>query len=399
MGLLTIALNNLRRQKGRTFFLLLSLVLSVSTVVGLYLLTTSMRTEIGDKFDQIGANILILPAENRQSFSYGGVSLPGAVVKENLVPETMAEQVRTIKNRESIAVVAPKLLGVLNSERGRVLGIGVRFPAELRLKKWWQIRISPAGQPVQYAPKFPVIELQADEVLLGAAVAERWQLDVGQTLQVKGQTLRIKGVIEPTGGEEDRALWLDLATMQKLTGKEKKVTFLELAALCNTCPIDDIVRQLTEKLPGTRVMAVKAAVEARKAIVERFALFALALAGLILFLGAVMVLLTMSGAVKERTREIGILRAIGYRRSHIITIICTEAAVLGLAAGVAGFGSGTLLASLGAPLVAGMEVPVPWDPLVAVISMGGALLLGLLAAFWPAWQGSRLDPVTALRYL
>lgn len=399
MGILTIALNNLRRQRGRTFFLLFSLLLSVTIAVGLYLLTTSMQKEIGDKFDQIGANILVLPAGNRQSVSYAGVSLPGAAVKEALLPEELAARALTIKNRESIAVVAPKLLGILSGDQGKVLGIGIRFPAELRLKKWWQVRITPADQPVQYAPKFPVLELQPDQVLLGAAVAERWQLDVGQVMKLNGRELQIKGIIQATGGEEDRAVWLDLATMQELTGKGKQFNFLELAALCNTCPIDEIVAQLTEKLPGTQVLAIKAAVEARKAVVDRFAAFALGLAGLVLFLGMVMVLLTMSGAVKERTREIGILRATGYRRSHIITIICSEAALLGVLAGIGGFMAGTVLASLGAPLVAGMEVPVPWDPLVALVSIAGSLLLGILAALWPAWRGSNLDPVTALRYL
>ncbi|HHY94884.1 MAG TPA: ABC transporter permease, partial [Firmicutes bacterium] len=209
MGSSEIAWGNLWRHKGRTVFLLLLVIFSVTTVISMVTVTRAMRAEIGNAFDQTGANILILPQQTRR-FGYAGVALPSTSVSQSYLPERNTDLVRTIENRESIAVVAPKLLAVLESAQGPVLAVGVRFPAELRLKKWWRVRVLPPGPETRYAPVFPPLPVGASEVLLGAQVAQRWQKDVGDTVQLDGQSFRVAGVLDPLGSDEDRAVWVDL---------------------------------------------------------------------------------------------------------------------------------------------------------------------------------------------
>jgi putative ABC transport system permease protein len=107
----------------------------------------------------------------------------------------------------------------------------------------------------------------------------------------------------------------------------------------------------------------------------------------------------MAMSVFERTREIGILRALGWRQWQVLVLILFEAAALGLAGGllgiVVGWGALHLLASL--PQTANIvsaTVPLP----VLAQALGIAILSGLLAGALPAWRGARLSPVEALRH-
>jgi len=111
------------------------------------------------------------------------------------------------------------------------------------------------------------------------------------------------------------------------------------------------------------------------------------------------VFVTMMGSVNERTREIGIFSAIGFRRSHIMKIILLEAAAVSLIAGVIGYlvGIGTTRV-----LLAFLTDQMPHfslDPIVAVGAVFLAVVIGLLASLYPAMAASRMDPSEALRTL
>lgn len=389
MRLVDVIVANLRRRAGKAVFLFLIVVFGVSAVTAMVEVSRAMRAEIGDTFDQIGANIVILPGEARR-FGYGGVALPappagmpGAVPGTSdtdlaatvYLPESVTATVLTIKNDENIAIVAPKLLAAVEGPDGAALAVGVRFPAELRLRQWWGIGASAAPAP--------------EQVLLGADLAARWGMAAGWTLTLEGHPFTVAGVLPRLGSEEDRAVWMDLGTLQGLTGAAGQVSFIELAALCNTCPIDEIVHQLTEVLPGARITAIKTAVEARQAVVDRFAVFTQALSLTILALVAVAVGLMTLGSVRERTREIGILRALGCRRRHILAMVYLESGLVGLA----GAALGSFAGGLGAAGWPGL------GPSFVLGATGLAVLVVLAAATLPAWQASRIDPVRALRMI
>jgi len=137
----------------------------------------------------------------------------------------------------------------------------------------------------------------------------------------------------------------------------------------------------------------------RMETVEQLSRFSLLLSGVVLFIGGLVVLTTMMGAVSERRQEIGLFRAIGFRGAHIVRIILTEAALLSVVGGLLGWLVGMAAAVLLAPGIARADIAVSWDPWLAVGAVGLALIVGLLASLYPAVRAARLDPTTALRSL
>ncbi|MGI5836332.1 MAG: ABC transporter permease [Chloroflexota bacterium] len=382
MRLSTIAINNLARRRGRAALVVIGLAVGVATVVSMLAVTAALRADTEQKIDQYGANILVLPRTDDLALSYGGVAVGASSAVHELTDADVAG-IRSIKNAENISTVAPKLLSAVELEGARALLVGVDFPQELRLKRWWSLR----GQE----PSAP------DQIILGHEAAGRLEASPRSRLNILGQQFTVAAVLDPVGNQEDGLIYADLATVQELLGKPGRVSLIEVSALCSTCPIEEIVAQIGEKLPQARVTALAQVMKSREQTVEQLANFSLAISGVVLLVGGLVVLTTMMSNVNERTREIGIFRAVGFRRSHVVRLILAEAVALSMLSGLLGWAVGTWGSSLVATQVARLEVPVSWDPLLAATSIALALLVGTLGSLYPVLRASSLDPAEALR--
>jgi putative ABC transport system permease protein len=154
----------------------------------------------------------------------------------------------------------------------------------------------------------------------------------------------------------------------------------EVAALCQDCPIEEMVKQISDALPGAKVMAIQQVVKGR--------------------METLVVLVTMMGSVRERTDEIGIFRAIGFRKRHVMIIVFLEAAIVSGLAGILGYlmGWGVTKAAVRF-FIEGHSGIVPFNLELATGAFMLALLIGLVSSAYPAVIASRLDPTDALRAL
>lgn len=385
MRLAHISYENVRRRKTRSLLLILSIIIGVASSVFLFTTTKSMERDVADKLDQFGSNILILP-ETGETLSFGGITVGTSQSKE--LDMAMIPEMKTIENKETLATISPKLLAEADIQGKKTLLVGVDFTQELRLKKWWNINGLEKGQ-------LPA----ANEILLGSDVARILNLGPQQRVQVKGQDFIVRGIIQPTGSiENDQAIFMDLTILQKVEDKPTAISLIEAAAFCYTCPIEEVTRQLSEKLPDVKVTALQATLQSRDDTVQRFSLFAIVISVILLITSGFVVAMSMISSVKERTRDIGVLRAIGFRKQHIIQMLFLEVSFVSLIGGVIGFALGMGLAMKFGPLLAHMTVQVPWQPMLALYSVGAALIVSLLASIYPAWSATKLDPVEALRY-
>ncbi len=386
MKLHTISINNLKRRKAKMAFLTIGLMVGIATIVTLVTLTHSMSSDIERKMDEFGANILITPQSNGLAMNYGGISLGGVTFDQREIQESELAKIKTIKNSRNVSAVSPKVLGGVKVGSHDVLLVGVHFDSELKMKQWWKV----FGD----APKTD------NELLLGSDASKVLNVSTGDTLQIKGEMFTVAGILDQTGSQDDSLVFASLQKAQKLLGKEGKISLAEVAALCSGCPIGDMVTQIAEILPEAKVTAIQQVVEGRLKALDQFKRFSYAMAGVVVFIGSLIVFVTMMGSVNERTTEIGVFRAIGFRKSHIMRIILFEAALVSLLAGFLGYAAGMGGAKLALPFMAeSKNAHLVWDTTVAFGSIGLALTLGILASLYPALHASKMDPTEALRAL
>jgi putative ABC transport system permease protein len=386
MKLHNISINNLKRRKAKMAFLTIGLMVGIATIVTLVTLTRSMSSDIERKMDEFGANILVTPQSNGLSMNYGGISLGGVTFDQREIREEDLAKIKTITNHKNISAISPKVLGGIKINDHDVLLVGVNFESELKMKQWWKV--------FGNEPK------SEHDILLGSDASKVLNVSPGDSLNIKGETFKVAGVLDQTGSQDDALVFASLPKAQKLLGKEGKISMAEVAALCSGCPIGDMVNQIAEKIPDAKVSAIQQVVEGRLKALDQFKRFSYAMAGVVVFIGSLIVFVTMMGSVNERTTEIGVFRAIGFRKSHIMRIILLEAALVSLLAGFLGYAVGMGGAKLALPFMAeSKNAHLIWDTTVAFGSIGLALTLGLLASLYPALHASKMDPTEALRAL
>jgi putative ABC transport system permease protein len=386
MRLKDISINNLRRRKGKVFFLIVGLTIGITTVVTLISVTRMMNEDISRKLDEFGANILIIPRSDDLSLSYGGMSIGGVSIDAQTIKDSDVPKIRQIQDRENVSIVSPKLIGVVETEGKKIPLMGVRFEEELRLKKWWKIH---GAEPKT-----------REDVLLGNEVAVRLFKSTGDTLSINGKVVRIAGVLDETGSQDDFLILGDLALVQEVIRKPGVLSLIEVSAFCNTCPIEEIVRQISEKLPHAKVTAIKQTLQTKMEALDHFKKFSVGISVIVLLIGSLIVFTNMMASVNERKREIGIFRAIGFRKLHVVRIIFLEALIVGLIAGILGYALGLGVSHIMGPIITGVKSRSLFiDPLLALGAIFLSSLIGILSSAYPAIHASKMDPTTALRSL
>jgi putative ABC transport system permease protein len=146
--------------------------------------------------------------------------------------------------------------------------------------------------------------------------------------------------------------------------------------------VQDIARQIAAAMPGARVTTMQEAVKSRQHAVDQFRSFSFAIVGVVIAIEALVVFVTMMGSVAERTHEIGVFRAIGFRRVHITRLILIEAVIASVLAGVLGY-----------------LAEVTWAPFLGPAALALAVVIGGLASLYPALRAGKMDPTEALRAL
>lgn len=422
MRISSIAWANLKRRKGKALFLIVGISIGIATVVALLTLSRLIKDEIGTQLDQFGANIIIVPQSNSMSLDYGGIAVSGVSLDAKQLKDEDARRVFDIPYHNRISVVAPKILGVSSIEQEQFLLAGVNFDPELKLKRWWRL----VGQKperdgdllVGYdaAKRLSLIEETADgqshsvsvmpmaDITSGGGVhanhiQEKAFRIVRDQVQIGGNEFRVAGVLTPTGGSEDQMIFGSLSRFQTLLGKPDQLSMIEVSALCIGCPVEDIVKQIRTQLPNAKVSALQQSVRARAETVDRLTRFATAVSAVVLLIGGLMVFTTMMGSVVERTKEIGVLRAIGLRKKQIIKELMIEVAAISTVGGLVGWIAGMLISWVILPYFSQSGLKLEFDPMIALGSIGVAILIGAGSSIYPAIRASRLDPSEAVRYV
>jgi len=253
-------------------------------------------------------------------------------------------------------------------------------------------------------------EDEGNVVVLGATVARKHGAVAGDTVEIRGEPFDVVGTLQPTLASPDITGLIPLTTAQVIYLGDLPLLVAESLEAHEV--VSQIVVYPTE---GSDFAAVASAIEASVensatmtgaefnesvgATTGIFTAVIIGVATVSLFVGGLSVINTMAMSVAERTREIGIKRAIGGSRGRIIRELVAEAGVIGLIGGLVGLGLGATVVVVANELGrASGTVLFDLTPATAAFAVGFSTILGMLAGIVPAWSAARLDPVSALRY-
>jgi ABC-type antimicrobial peptide transport system permease subunit len=256
----------------------------------------------------------------------------------------------------------------------------------------------PRGQGVR---EFRIVEggpLTANrQIIVGRVAADNLNKQVGQTLRVLDVPFRIVGIYETGVPFEDGGGVVSLHDAQALFGQPHKVSFLGIQ-LENPDHAEAVRREIEARFPEVSVsQASDFADDVTDIQFMRSSTWAIAL--LTLLVGGAGMMNTMVMSVFERTREIGVLRALGWGKRRVLWMIMRESLILGLLGGAAGLVIGVVVSEMlnAVPFMAGF-VQARFSLGLFAQALSTALVLGAIGGAYPAWRAARMRPVEALRY-
>lgn len=235
------------------------------------------------------------------------------------------------------------------------------------------------------------------EIIIGKIAAKNLKKKVGDTLALSGSVYRIVGLYETGTSYEDAGGVIALAEAQRLFKKPNQVS-LYFVKLKDPVQADAVKQAIEARWSQVSVSRSTEFINKTNDM-QSFRAMANALSFLSIFVGGIGIMNAMLMSVYERTREIGTLRALGWRRRRVVEMILREAIALGFAGGVTGILCGMGLAALLAqePTMGAYLKPAYTLP-VFVQAIAVALVLGSVGALYPAWRAANLSPIEALRY-
>ncbi|MFZ4482660.1 MAG: ABC transporter permease [Chthoniobacterales bacterium] len=236
-------------------------------------------------------------------------------------------------------------------------------------------------------------------VVLGQLAAEMLGKKPGDKIQIETGEFEVVGIVDGQSVVENGAINMALPRFQEVSGYQNRVNFINVRVPpgADEAQIADLCRRIEQAFPGLRAVKAGDVVGTSQGFQMAQAM-SWSTSLLALIVGVLGVMNTMLMSVFERKHEIGVLLALGWKRSRIMVLILCESAALGLLGGVIGVALGALtLAALElTPMVRGfLEPDLGWPLAFRAILI--ALAVGVVSGFYPAWRSSRLSPSIALQ--
>jgi putative ABC transport system permease protein len=412
-----MALRALRSNKLRAALTMLGIIIGVSAVITLVSVGRGVENYIGAAFGSIGTDLLfVLPGSPEETSS----GPPSQVMQGNVVigPALSMKDVEALQDLRRVpdaAIIAPEVRTVASVARSsnvvQPFVSGVE-PAYAAARSWntTEGRFIADGD----------MTARARVAVIGQSIVKELFEDdsspIDQIIKVNQQPYKVIGVLEgkggSLGGDLDNQVFVPLTTAHSELYPLRNRAGDPVVSYMYVLPREgadrkDVTDQMTEVLRAEHnisyrddddfsVYSQADFLAAFGAIISAVTLFLSAIAAISLIVGGIGIMNIMLVTVTERTREIGLRKAIGAKRRDILVQFLIEAMTLSLLGGVVG-----ILIGAGGAIGIGNLVE-NFDPVVApgavIMAVGFSLAVGLFFGLYPAWRASRLNPIEALRY-
>jgi len=369
MNFFSIALRGLRRRPVRTTLTLAGIALGIGAVVALVGIAQGFEKGWDSGMEARGTDIVV----NNMSTS--------------LVPTPFPATARDrIAGLPQIAATSSLLVQPMGVENAAMILVSGR---EWGGYEWQNLKVVSGRLPHDAAEQ---------AVVLGRTAAEMLDKKVGDPIQIETQELKVVGIVDGGALVENGSIILSLPLLQAITGNEGRINILDVRTKpgATEAQAKELIQEISRLIPEAKAMAAGG----HMAHSQGFRFIKAMSWGtsiLAILVGVFGVMNTMLMTVFERTQEICILLALGWKRGRIVALILWESALLGLMGGIVGvlFGIAGVKAVAALPAIRGLVEPDLSFRLLAV-SVAISVLVGVLSGLYPAWRSSRLNPGAAL---
>ena len=387
------ATNSLREQRFRLALNVLGILIGCAAVTGLISITQGLSVEVGSQLDLFGPNnIMVIPYEIRAGQGLYGQGMTW-------------KDVQIIERVPHVKYVAPIISNrqAIYTYRGQVYRSGVFGvdPIYFQIFKAYEIEDGRAltsadsgAAVIGYRVSQP---RDRDEPIYEAG--DRIKLKFNVKGEERELTFRIVGVMKEVGGsfgsEDDNSIMISFREAQQIFETGSKVDYVALSvddARYLKTVIEDIKEKFSENI---MIMDYEMVQQQVSQILGTLEAVLGGIAAISLLVAGVGIINTMTISVMERTREIGVLKAIGGKNIDVMSLFITEATLTGILGGIIGIAFGFVL---GKAVGGYVGLPVSTSPILGVMVVGFAIVTSVLAGLYPAWRAANLNPVDALHY-
>ena len=398
---LLTALDSLRSNKLRAALTMLGVIIGVAAVIALLSIGNGVTASINDEINAIGTNLILISTNPDNSDGYPTLTLSDV--------EALSDPSRVPVVAEVAASVGAGFVVTAggNSTRPSINGVTANYFRVNNLEE-----VAGGGLLTEND-----VETRARVAVIGDGVAEDLFPDsyaVGQSIKINGASYEVVGVLAASGSafsDTDNSIFMPISTAQArlVTGRtrqgEKPVQSIvaqATSAEANEAALEQITAVLREEHgiayasdDDFQLFSQSDLLDTAGQITGTLTAFLGAIAGISLLVGGIGIMNIMLVSVTERTREIGIRKAVGALRRDILTQFLLESVVLSLIGGIAGIILGWAIATVAGRAI---DLAAPLDVATVLLATGFATAVGLVFGIYPAWRAAGLRPIEALRY-
>ena len=414
------SLNSLMHRKLRSWLTILGIIIGVAAVVSIISIGSGTQQIITSQLGGLGADIITISTGFNRAFFVGG---PGGEFRQSQFTTSSETQNLTVKDFQVIkSVTGVKAVNGIVSGRADVTYLSQTTSVSVQgvdPLAWKEMTTSELASGRYLDPG------DSDAIVIGYGIANnmfKQQLLINTELNIEGKSFKIVGILKQSGGfgefgGGDNTIYIPVSAARTIitdvvanqfSSIQVKVTDSSLVNETSNAIEEKlmILRHVTEDTKDFTITSAQAMQETISSVMGTMNLFLTGIAAISLLVGAIGIANTMFMSVMERTRQIGVLKALGTTNFEVMKLFITESAIMGFIGGLLGIFSGFIgsgiiselgVRLMGAGMRGGTSITLITPDLV-LFSLGFSVIIGALSGLLPARRAAGLEPVEALRY-
>jgi putative ABC transport system permease protein len=397
-----LIIKNIFRNKSRSFLAVIGIAIGVAAVVGLGLITDGLSTSTQSALTAGAADFSVISGTTSGNSGPDGGGPAGGFGGQQLINQTKVTEIQQISGVSNAVGVLRTMTDLDNSTSSNSTSSsndsGLTRGNFRSMTSLIGIDSSSISMDDIVVTNGSVYSNNKNEVIIGKTAAQSINKSIGDTISISNTTFKIVGIYETGNFMDDRGIVMSLSKLQNLTGDTGEVSLI-LVKANNGTNANDLATTIGQKYSNELTTSTSlSGMNRMNQGLDVINSGSWAVSLLAILVGGIIVIVTMMKAVSERTREIGVLRAIGWTKQRVIVMILGESLILSLIAILVGLVIGIGLVEVISTTHILQGVVPAFSALLLLKGIGVALFLGLIGGIYPAYRASRLAPTEALRY-